>query len=162
MYLGKLRKGIADFTRAIQLDPKSAVTYTSRGVAWTRKGRYAEALADYERALELDPHSAQRRLVLAEFLATCPQSRYRDGSRALELITEACEPADDSDAKYPDLLAAAHAAQGDFPSAISFQKKALTLATEDDDKEVMRRYIESYEADEACWMKPPTWRERWA
>ncbi len=160
VYPGRLRKGIADFTRAIHLDPKSAVTYTSRGVAWRRKGRYAEALADYEHALELDPHSAQRRAVLAEFLAICPQSHYRDGSRALELITEACELTDYSDADYVGCLAAAYAEQGDFPSAISFQKKALNLATKDDDKEDMRRYLELYEAGEPCWMDPPTYCER--
>ncbi|MCM2372838.1 tetratricopeptide repeat protein [Aporhodopirellula aestuarii] len=160
--LGKLRKGIADFSRAIHLDPKNAVTYTSRGVAWNRRGSYAEALADYERALELDPRSAKRRAVLAEFLAICPQSRYRDGARALELITEACELTNYSDTAYLGCLAAAHAEKGDFQSAISFQRTALALATEDDDIEDMRRYIESYEAGEACRMKPPSWRERWS
>ena len=162
VYLGKLRKGIADFTRAIQLDPKSAATYTSRGIAWRRKGRYAEALADYERALKLDPHSAKRRLVLGALLACCPQRRYRDGTRALELMTEACELTDYSDAECLHYLAAAHAEQDNFHSAIAVLHKALSLATADDDKEPARFLLELYEAGEPWRWESPTWRERWA
>lgn len=159
---GKFRKAIADFTQAIHLDLTSAVTYNGRGVAWRCKGRYAEALADYERTLELDPHSAQRHLVLGVFLAGCPQRRYRDGARALELITEACRLTDYSDAGYLDGLAAAHAEQGDFPSAIASQRKALELATEDDEKEAMRDRLELYASGEPWRMESPTWRQRWA
>lgn len=163
VYLGKLRNGIADFTRAIGLDPKSAaLTYSSRGIAWRRKGKYAKALADYERALELDPHSAQRRFVLGGFLACCPQCRYRDGRRAVQLMTEACELTDYSHAEYLHYLAAAYAEQGDSPSAISFQQRALTLATDHYDKEHMQDCLELYKAGEPWRLESPTWRERWS
>lgn len=160
--LGKYRKGIADLTRTIQLDPNSAVSYNSRGVAWRRKGRYAEALADYEQALKLDPQSAKRRLYLGAFLACCPHRRYRDGPRAVQLLTESCELTKYSDAYCIDGLAAAHAEQGDFPSAIGCEKQALSLVTDDDDRDYMRDHLALYKAGEPWRIESPTWRQRWA
>ncbi|MEM6777789.1 MAG: tetratricopeptide repeat protein [Planctomycetota bacterium] len=163
--LDRFRKAIADFTKAIHLDPNSraaAKTYNSRGVAWKRKGSYAKTLSDYERALSLDPDSAQRHAVLAEFLATCPNKRFRDGARALELITEACELTNEYSEDYLGCIASAYAAKGDFCSAIEFQRRALDLATVEEDRETMRLYIESYQAGLLCLAAPPTWRARWS
>ena len=101
-------------------------------------------------------------MVLGAFLAGCPHRRYRDGCRALELLTEACELTDYSDALYLSLLAAAHAEQGDFPHAITFEQKALMLATDEAEKETMRDSLELYEAGEPWRMKSPNWRSRWA
>jgi tetratricopeptide (TPR) repeat protein len=163
--LGRFRSAIADFTRSISLESNStdaATTYNSRGVAWKRKGRYARALADYERALELAPSSAQRHAVLAEFLATCLGARFRDGDRALKLITRASELNGEQTEEYLGCFAAAHAARGDFSSAVDSQKNALELATEQEDIDMMRLYIESYERGSLCLEKPPSWRDRWA
>ena len=160
--LGELRRGIADFTQSLHLDPRDAATHTSRGVAWSRKGRYAKALADYERALKLDPHSAKRRLVLGGFLACCPQRRYRNGARALELMTEACELTDYSDATYLNVLAAAHAEQNDFHSAIAVLHESLSIATQDDDKEDARFCLDLYEKGEPWRLESRRWRQHWA
>lgn len=163
--LGKFRNAIADFTRSIYLGPQSAnvaTTYNSRGIAWKRKGRYSNALADHERALELAPNSAQRHAVLAEFLATCPSTRFRDGDRALKLITRASELNGKQTKEYLGCVAAAYAAQGDFCSAVDYQKKALEKATEQEDVEMMQLYIKSYETGSLCLEEPPSWRDRWA
>lgn len=159
--LGKFRKAIADFTCAIDRDPKSAVSFNSRGVAWSRRGRYAEALADYERAFELEPDSADRRFILGGFLAVCPHHRYRDGQRALRLMTEVCELSDYSDADHLDYLAAAHAEQGDFSSAIAIQQRSLSLAVEDDHKEWIQYWLELYKAGEPWRLESPKWWQRW-
>ncbi len=163
--LGRFRKAIADFTRAINLDPKAtdvAKTYASRGIAWKRRGRYAKALNDFERARELDPHSPQRHATLARLLATCPNSRYRDGARALRLITQAYELSGEWYADYLDCVASAYAAQGDFPSAVDYQRRALELTTTQEEKNWMRLYIESYQAHAPCFDEPPSWRDWWA
>ena len=162
VYLGSFRKAIADFSKAIDIEPDIADSYTSRAVAWKRKGRYSKALADYERALGIDPDSVERNAALAEFLATCPQNRFRDGARALELITKVCERTGYNSADYVSCLAAVHAELGDFKSAVMFQRKAISLSSDEDDKEDMMRYIESYQAGERSFFRPPSWRERWA
>ncbi|WP_186774888.1 hypothetical protein [Allorhodopirellula solitaria] len=80
----------------------------------------------------------------------------------MQLITKASELMDDIDADYLSCLAAAYAEQGDFKSAVSSQRKALHLTSNDEERENMQLFIKSYEAGEPCWMEPPTWRQRWA
>jgi tetratricopeptide (TPR) repeat protein len=45
---------LADYARAITLDPRHARGYSGRGMAYYRLGRPTEALKDFNRALELD------------------------------------------------------------------------------------------------------------
>ncbi|MBI1921769.1 MAG: tetratricopeptide repeat protein [Geobacter sp.] len=52
---GQLDPAIADYTRAIELDPKYAHAYNNRGNAYNDKGQLDPAIADYTRAIELDP-----------------------------------------------------------------------------------------------------------
>ena len=51
-------RGIADFTRAIRNDPRSAPAYSNRGVSYYDLGRHKEALGDFTKAVELDPNYA--------------------------------------------------------------------------------------------------------
>ena len=52
---GEYADAIAEYTKAIALDPNSAVTYNNRGYAYAELGKYAEAIADYTMAIVLDP-----------------------------------------------------------------------------------------------------------
>jgi tetratricopeptide (TPR) repeat protein len=47
---------IADFSRAIELDPTSAETYNYRGTSYFWLKEFQKALADYNRAIDLDPN----------------------------------------------------------------------------------------------------------
>ncbi len=55
---GKYDEAIAEYTKAIELDPNFAYAYNNRGVAYKNKGQYDLAIADYNRAIELDPNDA--------------------------------------------------------------------------------------------------------
>ena len=55
---GDLDGAIADCTKAIELNPKSAVAYSIRGLAKGKKGDLDGAMADCNQAIELDPKCA--------------------------------------------------------------------------------------------------------
>ena len=51
-------KAIADYGRALHLDPEDAAAYYNRGIAYAHMQDYAKAIADYGRAIDLDPEDA--------------------------------------------------------------------------------------------------------
>ena len=52
--LKQFDKAIADYTKAIELDPKSAIAYTARGLAYLKVGKQKEAEADFAKAKMLN------------------------------------------------------------------------------------------------------------
>jgi hypothetical protein len=62
----------------------------------------------------------------AFFRATCPEARFRDGAKAVELAKKALELAGrDADREYRAALAAACAEAGQFDKAVAEQTRAL-------------------------------------
>ena len=55
---GNIDLAIADFTKAIELDPQYAVAYSNRGNAKRLKGDLDGSLADFDKAIELKPDFA--------------------------------------------------------------------------------------------------------
>src|SRR5215475_2006607 len=51
-----LDRAIADYSKAIELDPQSAVAYNNRGVARALAGEPESAIGDYDQAAAIDPH----------------------------------------------------------------------------------------------------------
>jgi tetratricopeptide (TPR) repeat protein len=55
---GKNDRAIADYTEAIELNPKDSLAYDNRGTAWRDKGDREHAFADYSTAIRLNPSNA--------------------------------------------------------------------------------------------------------
>lgn len=134
-------KAIADYTKAIKLDPKLADAYYNRAMVWKVKRQYAKAIKDYNKAIELDPNNVRFCNSLAWLLATCPDARYRDGKRAVQLATKATRLK--PKAPYFDTLAAAHAEAGDYKKAVEIQAKAIKMLR---DKKASAKRIADYDS----------------
>ena len=52
-------RALADYTRAIELQPNNAMAYTNRGVLYELEGDHERAILDFDRAVELDPKLAR-------------------------------------------------------------------------------------------------------
>jgi tetratricopeptide (TPR) repeat protein len=129
---GDLLSAIADYGTELRLSP-TARTFCNRGLLWVTKKDFGKAIADFEQAIRIDPTFALAYNNAAWFRATCPHERLRDGKKAVELATKACELSRWGDFNSLDTLGGAYAEAGDFDSAVKFENRAIILNREDAD-----------------------------
>jgi tetratricopeptide (TPR) repeat protein len=141
---GEYDRAIVDFDAALRLDPADGLIHRNRADARKAKKEYGKALADYSEAIRLDPRDAWAYNRRAWIWATCPEATYRDGTRAVESATRACELTDWKDANLIDTLAAAHAEAGDFDRAVEHLRKANDLCSDAGRKRRGEQRLELY------------------
>ena len=56
---GLYNREIEDYTKAIQINPKNAKAYNSRGTVYYSKGLYDKAIEDYTKAIQINPQYAE-------------------------------------------------------------------------------------------------------
>jgi tetratricopeptide (TPR) repeat protein len=120
-------KAIAVFQKAMELDPKDFLSCYILGQVFEQQGRHADAEQAYLRAIDAQPAFVPAHGWLAWLLATCPDDKARDGKRAVEYATAACEQTGWNDPLCLDTLAAAYAEAGRFDEAVRFQTRALEV-----------------------------------
>ncbi|HZR43009.1 MAG TPA: serine/threonine-protein kinase [Ktedonobacteraceae bacterium] len=121
----RYRDVIAAYSRAIDLDPNSALTYNNRGVAYYHLQEYQLAVADYDRAIQLAPNNADaytNRGVAYRYL-----QEYRlaiaDYNRALQL--------DPNSALVYNNRGTAYISLEEYRQAIADFSRAIELAPDD-------------------------------
>lgn len=119
---------IAQFTKAIEVNPQGFDAFINRGVARQDKGQWRLALDDYEKARDLAPSDYAAWNNIAWLLATCPDNSIRDGEKAVEFAKQECELTGWKDWSATSTLAAAYAEFGDFPAAVAMQEKTIESA----------------------------------
>jgi tetratricopeptide (TPR) repeat protein len=140
-------RAVADCDTALELDPKYALALAYKAQALAKQKKYTEAAKAYEAAVKLEPLAA-RYNSQAWFLATCPDEKFRDGKKAVELAQKAVEQSGKVvNWAYRDTLAAAHAAAGDFEKAVAELQKALEdKGVGKDDRKKLEARLELYKA----------------
>jgi serine/threonine protein kinase/Tfp pilus assembly protein PilF len=135
---------LIDLNEAIRLLPNDSLFLINRGRTYCALHKYSQAVVDYERALALQPNSVSLLNQFAWLLSTAPVERIRDGKRAVELATKACEIAGYTDATRLDTLAAAYAEVGDFAAAEEWSRKAIDLLADDVTSNDFTKRLESF------------------
>ena len=126
--IDRYEEALADFNDAIRLDPLFAATYPARGYVFKRQGDYALAYEDLAQAIRLNPADPKSYDMLSRWLATVPVEEFRDGQRAVELATKACELNEWRSDSYIETLACALAESGSFENAIKRLEQAIEMA----------------------------------
>lgn len=125
---GKPKQALAMYSRVLAQHPQLADVHFARGDVYITTGQRAEAKADYEQALKSLPNDPTLLNNLAWLLCTSPDDALRDGPRALELSTRACELTQHKVATLLGTLSAAYAETGNFDEAIQWAEKADALS----------------------------------
>jgi tetratricopeptide (TPR) repeat protein len=116
-------RAIFDFSKAIELDPKSALAYHNRGAAYLEKGDYENAISDFTKALEIDPKDAE--VFCERGIAYRKKGEYdlafSDFNRALEI-----NPRFGDGAAY-NSRGNAYSDKGDYERALSDYAKAIEI-----------------------------------
>lgn len=136
---------MSDVSKAIRLDPTNPRSYVSRGLLWRFKEEHDKAIADYDEAIRLDPTFPPPWNERARLAVTCGDATYRNGKKAVQDATKACELTAWKNERYLITLAAAYAETGDFVSAIKLQEKAIELAPQES-KDPFTYFLERYKA----------------
>jgi tetratricopeptide (TPR) repeat protein len=170
---GKSDQALADFSEALRLDPINSLADFDRGMLYSQKREHSLAVADFNHVLRLERHAATSnpygersldeskvdyaKLFLADpsyatgynsvawIWATSPDASRRDGMKAIQYATKACELSGWKNADFLSTLAAACAECGQFKEAIAWQNKALALAQRED-AAGLRSRVEAYQA----------------
>ena len=133
------------FSEAIRVKPDYTDAHFNLARVYLRRNRSRDAITHLRSAVKLKPRTPVLLNHLAWLLATNADPSLRDAQAAVRLATTAVEITSHQDAAILDTLAAAHAAMGDFDSAVSTAKKAVMLTeAADQDASDIRQRMESY------------------
>ena len=116
-------KAIADYTKAIEIDPKFVFAYNERGVVHRNKGEFDRSIADFTKAIEIDPRSG-----LAYLGRGISHRSKGEHDKAIVDHTKAIELAPSPSAIAYIERGIAYRAKGQFDLAIADHTKAVELA----------------------------------
>lgn len=114
----------SDFDKAIGVSPDNALVFSSRGAMYYMQGDYEKSLADARRAASLEPRNCSIKAILADRLATCPDSNLRNPAEASKYAADALK-LDPNEPLVWRACASAAAANGNFEDA---KKWAMRVA----------------------------------
>jgi protein O-mannosyl-transferase len=127
---GEFDQAITHFRKALKLKPDFAGPRTNLGIAQSQRDKILNALAERRELLRSRPTDVSLLNDTAWVLATNPNASIRNGMEAVELVQRAVELSDGREPAILGTLAAAYAETGQFPEAVQTARKALELATQ--------------------------------
>jgi tetratricopeptide (TPR) repeat protein len=135
-------------------EAKNAECYYNLGRLYHQRGQYDKAIENLSKTVEINPRHACAYNDHAWILATCPNEKYRDGDKAVELAKKAVELS--HTVPIMDTLAAAYAEAGRFEDAITTQEKVIALLKENNKSEEM---LSGYKERLTAYQAHKPWRE---
>jgi tetratricopeptide (TPR) repeat protein len=155
LQMGRTEESMSTLRRALAQEPNNADAHNNLGNTLLRLGRSEEALKHFEAAVQNDASNVSAANNAAWLLATSPDDRLRNGSRAVAL-------AETADRLTPDnaiiiaTLAAALAEAGRFDEAVAAAERAERATSNSALGAAIREQIDLYRKREPSRERPAT------
>jgi protein O-mannosyl-transferase len=127
----RVGESIALLRDKIRDDEERAKAMNGLALFVAPRGYVAEAIQLLQEAIQLVPRQPAAVRNLAWIYATCPNKRFRNGPKAVELARRACELSDWSNADFRAVLADAYLEVGDRERAMGELRAARELSPHD-------------------------------
>jgi len=118
-------KAIKDFDEAIRLCTTDADFFYERGQVQASKEDFAKAIKELRQGYRAQSETLARLHHARRFACNVPRDKFRDGKRAIQMATKACELTDWKMYWGLEKLAAAYAEAGQFEQAEYHQNKGV-------------------------------------
>ena len=129
----------------LALNPNDSASHLLLAQVAGSLGRADDAVFHFNEALRLNPDCVEAMNNLAWMLATSPEANIRNGARAVELAKRACELTHCKKTVYIGTLAAAQAEAGRFDDAMATAQKAIALARQNGELDLLQKNQELLE-----------------
>jgi tetratricopeptide (TPR) repeat protein len=151
MKTGKHPLAVTHYALAVKIDPRHIASREGRVVALAKMGKYAEATDSLSKSLKVFPQSMPLTHAAARLWATCPDERFRDGAKALELANALFGR--QRSLEHAETLAMALAETGNYEDAKKWQSRAIELAPRHNRSDALprlKRNLALYESGKPC------------
>jgi Flp pilus assembly protein TadD len=138
---GRTDDAVAECQKALRLSPDDPEAHANLAIALDKAGHPEEAIVNFEKAVAGNPGSAELHFYLGRLLAT--HGRFDEAIPQLEKAATGGDPA------IGGMLAAVYAQVGRLSDALDMARKALQVARERNQEELVRALsgsVASYEA----------------
>jgi tetratricopeptide (TPR) repeat protein len=152
--LERFGEALHDYGEALKIDPENVAALINRADTYSDLGQYGDAAKDYRAAVRLAPTLGRAYQSTAWFMATCPDTHYRNDKLAIDAARKAIE-LDGADYRNLSTLAAAQASAGLFDEAKAAQEQAIAKAAQHE-KVTAEKMMALYQRDVAYRETPRT------
>ena len=128
---GRIDEAVASLQETIHENSEKARAMNDLALFLAPRQRVGEAIGLLQEAIRLAPQEPAGPGDLAWIYATCPDHRFRNGPKSVELARRACELSGGSDARFRQTLADAYLETGDVGRAAEELRAVLRLNPRD-------------------------------
>jgi tetratricopeptide (TPR) repeat protein len=122
-WLHQYENAVSDYSKAIELQPSNVWAWMGRCNSYYWLRQYDRAFADASKVIDLDPRFDTGLNNLAWYLTNCPNLKFRDPRRAIELARKAVELAPKKGDNW-NTLGVSHFRAGNWKDAVEALEKS--------------------------------------
>ena len=134
---GERQQALTYWGQSLGIDPAQPKLHDTLAKAYYQQDKLDKVVRHWSELARLQPDNARVCNNLAWLFAAARDPAIRDSKLALEYALRACELTDYQHANFVDTLAVAQAAGGQFSQAIEMAQKALELAIDSGQEELV-------------------------